>query len=92
MKQFKPSLEKVMKDLEGFSHEIIMYVYHKLNGRDEEAQTYLDTYQEEQQQMKEELAVMTEEEINEFNKQQNEEQKQKAEIEDMKLEFNNIEV
>jgi hypothetical protein len=32
-----------------------MYVYHKLNGRDAEAQTYLDTYRGEQHQIKEEL-------------------------------------
>lgn len=92
MKQFKPSLEKVMKDLDGFSHEIIMYVYHKLNGRDEEAQTYLDTHKEEQEQMKKELCVMTEEEMKKYGEEQEKEQKPKVEFEDMKLEFNNIEL
>lgn len=78
-KQFKPSLEKVEKDLNGFSHEIIMYVYHKLNGRDEIAQTYLDTHNEEQTKMKEEL---------EF-----EEEKKENNIELLEFEeINNIEV
>jgi hypothetical protein len=52
MKEFRPSLEKVMKDLDGFEYELKMYVYHKLNGRDAEAQTYLDTYRGEQKQIK----------------------------------------
>jgi hypothetical protein len=52
---FRPSLEKVMKDLDGFEYELKMYVYHKLNGREAEAQTYLDTYRCEQHQIKEEL-------------------------------------
>lgn len=55
MEDFKPSLERVFRDLEGFSFETKMYVYHKLNGRDDEAESYLSTYQYEQKQMKEEL-------------------------------------
>lgn len=55
MEDFKPSLERVFRDLEGFGFETKMYVYHKLNGRDEEAESYLSTYQYEQKQMKEEL-------------------------------------
>ena len=38
------TLEKVMRDLDGFDYEIKMYIYHKLNGRDAEAYTYLNTY------------------------------------------------
>ena len=39
------TLEKIMKDLDGFDYDVKMYIYHKLNGRDEEAQTYLNAYQ-----------------------------------------------
>jgi hypothetical protein len=55
MEDFKPSLERVFRDLEGFGYETKMYVYHKLNGRDAEAETYLNTYKQEQRQMIEEL-------------------------------------
>lgn len=55
MKEFRPTLEKVMTDLHNFPHEIQMYVYHKLSGRDQEAETYLETYKTEQKQMKSEL-------------------------------------
>ena len=55
MEEFRPSLEKVFKDLDGFTYETKMYVYHKLNGRDEEAETYLNTYKYEQKLMMEEL-------------------------------------
>lgn len=37
-------LEKIQKDLEGFDYDIQMYMYHKLNGRDDEANTYLNAY------------------------------------------------
>jgi ferredoxin-thioredoxin reductase catalytic subunit len=53
--QFKPSLERVESVLEGLDHEIIMYIYHKCNGRNEEAQTYLNCFCEEQRQMLREL-------------------------------------
>lgn len=45
----KPTIAKVRKDLESLKlpEEIIMYVYHKLNGRLEEAESYLASYQEE---------------------------------------------
>ena len=36
--------ENIMRDLQGFDHDIKMYVYHKINNRDEEAQTYLNAY------------------------------------------------
>jgi hypothetical protein len=55
MADFKPSIEKVFKDLEGFGYETKMYVYHKLNGRDEEAESYLNTYKYEQEQIIKEL-------------------------------------
>jgi hypothetical protein len=58
MEDFRPSIERVFRDLEGFGYETKMYVYHKLNGRDEEAETYLNTYKHEQKQMKEELDIV----------------------------------
>ena len=51
----KPSLEKVQKDLQHFDYELQMYCYHKLNGRDEEAQSYLDTYNSVQEALANEL-------------------------------------
>ena len=62
-KTFRPSLEKVEKDLEGFSHEQIMYCYHKLNGRNEEAESYLSTLKFEQEAMKEELQIIELDEV-----------------------------
>lgn len=53
----KYTLEKVQKDLKHFSYEIQMFIYHKLNGRDRDAQEYLDTYQEEQNAMLSELQI-----------------------------------
>lgn len=55
MEDFKPSIERVFRDLEGFGYETKMYVYHKLNGRDDEAESYLNTYKQEQKQMLQEL-------------------------------------
>ena len=57
-KVFKPSIEKVFKDLEGFQYETKMYVYHKLNGREDEAQSYLNTYKYEQEQIMKELELI----------------------------------
>ncbi len=37
-----------------FPYEMKMFVYHKMNGRDAEAQTYLDAYYEEQDRLKKE--------------------------------------
>ena len=51
----KPSLEKVQKDLQHFDYELQMYCYHKLNGRDEEAQSYLDSYNSVQEALASEL-------------------------------------
>ena len=51
----KPTLEKVQKDLANFCYEIQMYCYHHMNGRIEEAQTYLDAYFEMQDGLANEL-------------------------------------
>lgn len=56
-KPFHPSLERVMKDLDSIvPYEIILYVYHTLNGRIEEGLSYLQTYQDEQEMMKNDFA------------------------------------
>lgn len=57
----RPTLEKVMKVMEGFSYELQMYCYHKLNGRDDEALSYLEAYKEEQEAMRKELEVINDE-------------------------------
>ena len=70
----KPSLEKVQKDLQYFDYELQMYCYHKLNGRDEEAQSYLDTYNSVQEALANELIpesqieklIVEESEINQY--------------------------
>ncbi len=49
------TLEKIKKDLANFPYEIQMYCYHKMNNRDEEAQTYLDAYLDMQNKIVEEL-------------------------------------
>lgn len=36
------TLEKIQKDLKDFDYDTQMFIYHKMNGRDEEAQSYLD--------------------------------------------------
>ena len=55
------TLEKIMKDLDGFDYDVKMYIYHKLNGRDEEAQTYLNAYQSVVDDTIEELLPVTNE-------------------------------
>lgn len=50
-----PSLKTVQMKMKGFDETLIMYVYHKLNGREDEAQSYLNEYQYEQDVMRTEL-------------------------------------
>lgn len=48
-------MERLEKEMGNrFGYELKMYVYHKMNGRDAEAQTYLDAYYEEQEKIKRE--------------------------------------
>lgn len=58
----KPTMEKIQRDMAHFDFEIQMYIYHKLNGRDGEAQSYLDAYFEQQDLMREELKPVDEKE------------------------------
>lgn len=54
-----PTLKMVQKKMKGFDEALIMYVYHKMNGRDQEAQSYLEEWQEEQEGIRNELARQT---------------------------------
>jgi len=69
------TFEKVDQEIGNlFSYELKMYCYHKLNGRDAEAETYLETYKQEQANLKKEfdkaqdsqaLSVIVEEDVKE---------------------------
>lgn len=60
----KPTISKVKKDLGSLNlpEEIVMYIYHKLNDRIEEAESYLASYQSEKLKRMEELNIKQEEE------------------------------
>lgn len=64
----KPTLEKVQSDLKYIDYELQLYCYHKLNGREEEAQTYLDAYLYSQSEIKQDLKIQIPrvEELNEY--------------------------
>ena len=70
-KPFHPTLPKVQRDLAGFSDSIIMYVYHSLNGRQDEANSYLEEYKQEQEsyanELKSQLEVQSEQEMRNDN-------------------------
>ena len=57
------TIEKIQKDLEYFDYELQMFLYHKLNGRDNEAESYLNAYKHEQKAIKNELVLKQTEEI-----------------------------
>ena len=46
-----PTLKQVRKQMQGFDEARVMYVYHKLNGRFDEAETYLQEWDEEQDEL-----------------------------------------
>lgn len=46
-----PTLKQVQKQMKGFDESLVMYVYHLLNGRYEEARTYLQEWEEEQEEL-----------------------------------------
>jgi hypothetical protein len=50
------TLEKVKKDMSHFPYDLQMYCYHKLNKRDDEAQTYLDAFNDMQDSIGQELS------------------------------------
>lgn len=46
-------MERLEKEMGNrFGYEMKMYVYHKMNNRDAEAQTYLDAYYDQQEKLK----------------------------------------
>lgn len=51
------TLEKLQRDMYNFPYELQMYCYHHLNGRLEEADTYLEAYKDMQNKIVEELQV-----------------------------------
>ena len=50
-----PKLEQIEKDLKIFDHDVQMFVYHTLNGRYEEAESYQMSILAEQEKMGSEL-------------------------------------
>jgi hypothetical protein len=46
-----PTLKQVRKQMQGFDEALVMYVYHQLNGRFDEASTYLQEWDEEQEEL-----------------------------------------
>jgi hypothetical protein len=44
-----PTLKEVQRKMKGFDESLILYTYHKLNGREQEAETYLREWEEEQE-------------------------------------------
>jgi hypothetical protein len=56
------TLEKVKKGMRDFPQELQMYCYHHMNGRLDEAQTYLDAHHDMQDGIKEELTTVEENE------------------------------
>lgn len=46
-----PTLKMVQKQLKGFDDALVMYVYHTMNGREDEAQSYLQEWKEEQEEI-----------------------------------------
>jgi hypothetical protein len=52
------TLEKIQKDLKDFPYDFQMYCYHEMNGRKDEAQSYLDAYLDMQKGMVDELKTV----------------------------------
>lgn len=64
-----PTLKQVQKQMKGFDESLVLYVYHHLNGREEEAQSYLAEWNEEQEELHQSFLKQ-----NELNKQQQQQQ------------------
>lgn len=71
-KHLHPTLKQVQKQMKGFDESLVMYVYHHLNGREEEAKSYLEEWNEEQEEIanslkkQNELKYATENQITEL--------------------------
>lgn len=47
------TMERLEKEMGNrFGYEMKLYVYHKMNGRDAEAETYLNAYYDQQEKLK----------------------------------------
>lgn len=57
-----PTLKQVQKQMKGFDESLVMYMYHHLNGREEDAKTYLAEWEDEQEEIK--LALQKQNELN----------------------------
>lgn len=49
------TLEQIEKEMVGWDHDLVMSVYHRINGRIDEADTYSQAYFEAQDEYQEEL-------------------------------------
>lgn len=56
-----PTLKEVRRKMVGFDESLILYTYHKLNGREEEAETYLREFNYEQELLAENLRKLNNE-------------------------------
>ena len=71
-KTIPTTLKQVQKQMKGFDESLVMYVYHHLNGREEEAKSYLEEWNEEQEEIanslkkQNELKYATENQITEL--------------------------
>ena len=54
-KDVRPTYRMVEKQMKGFPEELINYVYHYMNGRTEEATSYYQEWEYEQEQIKNRL-------------------------------------
>ena len=52
------TLKQVMRDMVNFPYELQMFCYHHLNGRYEEAQTYMEAYNDMQNELSEKLQIV----------------------------------
>ena len=60
-----PTIKQVQKQMKGFDESLVMYVYHKMNGREDEANTYLQEWEDEQEELKESFRLKNE--LNKLN-------------------------
>lgn len=51
-KHIHPTMRQVEKQMQGFPDELKMFVYHHLNGREEDARSYLQEWEDEQEQLR----------------------------------------
>lgn len=67
-----PTLKQVQTKMKGFDESLILYTYHKLNGREEEAASYLAEWEEEQEAIRNELYPPTKISLEDIRESKNE--------------------